>query len=113
MTAFPLDHNHNPIPALRLRKNGAHMIEATDTSERNAAAFDPKTKIVSIYATVPVFIRMGDVEVNASDEDHYFPDGVYYDFAIAGASGVQYSHIAVIKADDDGDDGEVYLSEKE
>ncbi len=111
MTAQPLDNNNNPIPALRLKSAGAHSIAATATSARNSAAFASSTKIVSVYASVPVYIKMGDASVIATSADHYFPEGVYYDFAIDGHASVHYSHIAVLRAD--ATSGTVYISEKE
>ena len=74
-------------------------------------AFDADTKVISVYASVPVYLKMGDVGVSATTSDHYFPAGVYYDFAIEGAASVHYSHIAALRAD--GVDGTVYISEKE
>jgi hypothetical protein len=109
MTLLPVDSNNNPIPAMRLRSGGAHSIAATATSARNTTAFDADTKIVSVYATVPVYLKMGNSSVSATTADHYFPAETYYDFAIAGDSGAQASHIAVLRASGD---GTVYISEK-
>lgn len=111
MTSQPLDMNNNPLPALRLKNDGAHTISASATSARNATAFHPATKIVSLFADVPVYVRMGDSTVAASASDHYFPDGIYYDFAISAHAAASYTHIAVIRAS--GDNGSVYISEKE
>lgn len=111
MTSLPLDINNNPVPALRLKNGGAHKIAAASASTRNTNAFSAATKIVSVYATVPVYIRMGDASVTASASDHYFPEGIYYDFAISGHAAAHCTHIAVLKADTT--DGMVYLSEKE
>jgi hypothetical protein len=111
MTSQPIDANNNPLPALRLKKNGAHNINASATTARNAAAFDEDTKIISVYATVPVYIAMGSGDVEADSGDHYYPDGIYYDFAIEGAASAHYTHIAVLRADSV--DGTVYISEKE
>lgn len=111
MTIFPLDANNHPIPALRLKSGGAHSINAGAVSARNAQAFSGGTQVVSVYATVPVFIRMGDSAVNASASDHYFPEGVYYDFAVGGAAAAHCTHIAVLRAGTT--DGKVYISEKE
>lgn len=111
MTSQPIDSNNNPLPALRLKKNGAHTIAAGITSARNAVAFDTDTKIISIYASVPVYIAMGGADVVADSGDHYYPGGIYYDFAIEGQASAHYTHIAVIRAD--GINGTVYISEKE
>lgn len=111
MTLQPLDSNNNPIPALRLKDSGAHSIAATASSARNSTAFDDKTKIISVYATIPVYIAMGDSSITASASDHYFPEGLYYDFAIDADAAAHNSHIAVLRAG--GEDGTVYISEKE
>ena len=51
---------------------------------RNSADFNSNTRVVSVYATEPVYIKFGDSSVTAAATDHYFPAGVYYDFAIGG-----------------------------
>lgn len=111
MTVQPIDANNNAIPALRLKDGGAHTINAGSTSVRNTNAFDAQTKIISVYATVPVYLRMGNSNVSASISDHYFPEGVYYDFAISGNASVRNTHLAVLAVS--GSDGSVYISEKE
>lgn len=110
MTMMPTDNDYYPIPALRLKDAGAHDIAATTTSARNATAFNENTRVVSVYATVPVRLKMGNGTVTAIATDHYFPAGVYYDFSISGGKDNQNTHIAVL-ADDA--DGSVYISEKE
>lgn len=111
MTSQPIDSNNNPLPALRLKKNGAHSIAASAASARNIVAFDEDTKIISVFASVPVYIAMGGADVVADSSDHYYPDGIYYDFAIEGHASAHYTHLAVLRAD--GVDGTVYISEKE
>jgi len=109
-TLLPTDDNNNPIPALRLRDGAAHSIAATSTSARNVTAFSEGTQVVSLYATAPVFVRFGSGSVVATTSDHYFPAGVYYDFAIGGDGQVQATNIAVLRAETT--DGTVYVSEK-
>ena len=111
-TLLPKDADNNTIPALRMRDNGAHNITTSAISARNSIAFDSGTKVVSIYATEPVFIAFGDSSVTATTSDHYFPAGVYYDIAISGGSGKgsQNLYIAALSA---GVDGTLYISEKE
>ena len=109
-TILPQDSNDNPIPALRLKSGGAHTISAASTSARNSTAFDADTRVVSVYAAVPVYIAFGDLTVTASTSDHYFPEGIYYDFAIGGEQAAHNTHMAVLRADID---GPVYVSEKE
>lgn len=108
-TFLPLDSNQNPIPALKLKSGGAHSISASATTARNASAFDADTKVISVYADVAVFLAMGADDVTASSSDHFFPAGIYYDFAIGDDVNGQATHIAVLH---DGADGTVYISEK-
>ena len=112
-TLLPKDADNNIIPALRLRgTGGAHAIAATAASARNAVAFDADTRVVSLFATGPVYLRFGKSGVTASASDHYFPGGVYYDFAIAGGDvkASRFTHVAVLRVSAD---AMVYVSEKE
>lgn len=112
MTYLPLDHDQNPIPALRLKATGgAHSVAATSSSARNSTAFNSETRVVSVYATGPVYLRFGGSSVTASNTDHYYPGSVYYDFAIGGGGKIgQFTNLAVLRADSD---CTVYISEKE
>jgi hypothetical protein len=98
-TLLPRDDDFHPIPALRLRSGGAHRIDASANSARNIIAFDTDTHVIGIFATGPVFIRTGDAEVAASSDDHFFPEGLYYDIALGDERQGQHSHIAVLAAD--------------
>jgi hypothetical protein len=112
-TLLPKDADNNIIPALRLRGiGGAHSIAATITSARNSTAFNAETRVVSVYATGPVYLRFGSSSVTAAATDHYYPTGVYYDFAIGGGDvkGPRFTHLAVLRASAD---CTVYVSEKE
>lgn len=109
-TLLPTDDNNNPIPALRLKDGAAHTIAAGAGAVRNANPFSSGTQIVSVYATVPVFIKFGAVTVVATSSDHYFPAGIYYDFAIGGDGQAQTTHVSILRAD--ASDGSVYISEK-
>ncbi|MGZ9108410.1 MAG: hypothetical protein ACXW4B_06270 [Micavibrio sp.] len=109
-TILPLDADNHPIPAIRLKPDSAHAIAATVTSARNSVAFDGDTKVVSLYATEPVYIKFGDETVTATASDHFYPSGIYYDFSIGGDKVPHYTHIAVLRVSAD---GTVYVSEKE
>jgi len=109
-TLLPCDENNTPIPALRFKEGGAHVINVTATSTRNVTAFDKQTRVISLFATGPVHIHFGSSSVTTTSADHYFPKGVYYDVAIGGNKTAQYSHIAVVSADYDCD---LYISEKQ
>lgn len=109
MTTLPNDRDSRPIPALRLKSNAAQAINVTSTSNRNTTPFDASTRIVSLFATGPVFVRFGDSSVTATATDHYFPAGVYYDFAIGGDKVEHTPYISVIRADVD---CTLYVSEK-
>ena len=110
-TLLPKDADNNVIPALRLRDGGAHALTVTGVAARNVTAFDDDTKVVSVYATVPVYMKFGDAGVTATTADHYFPAGVYYDIAITGGSskGAHDTYVSVLRFDED---GTVYISEK-
>lgn len=109
MTTLPRDTDNNAIQALRLSPQRAHTITASDESSRNTIAFDSETRVVSLYATAPVFLNFGDATVTATDSDHYFPDGLYYDFAIGGGKTLHFTHVAVLAVDGE---AQVYISEK-
>lgn len=104
-TLLPQDANGEPIPAMRLIEGGAHSIAAAATAAKNSTPFKETTKVVSVYATVPIFLKFGDSGDNAATTDHFFPDGVYYDHATGGKK-----HLSVIRSG--GTDGTVYISEK-
>ncbi len=112
-TLLPTDADNNPIQALRLKSGGAHTIAATTAaSARNATAFADTTKIISLYATGAVYVRFGTSTVTAATTDHYFPEGLYYDFAIASGNnkGASASHVAIRAVSAN---ATVYISEKE
>jgi hypothetical protein len=110
MTLLPIDDNNQTIPALRLKSGGAHSVAATTTaSASNTTGFDAGTRVISLYASGNVYIAFGDAGVEATTSDHYFPSGVYYDFAIGGGAVGQSSHIGILAADAN---CTVYISEK-
>jgi len=123
MSQMPRDSIGNPVPALRLAQDDegeskAHTISVSDTSAKNTTAFT--CKVASFYATVPVYLKFAESDdVTATSSDHYFPAGIYYDFAIGinSPKGVetdpdqQYTHVAALRAGSD--NGSLYISEKE
>lgn len=109
-TFLPQDSNENPIPALRFKAGGAHAISASTSSARNSTAFNSNTRVISFYATTPVYVKFGSSSVTAANTDHYFPAGVYYDIAIGGGPAAHYTHVAVLTLTGT---GTVYVSEKE
>lgn len=108
-TLLPVDSDNNAIPAMRLAA-GAHHISSTNSSARNSSAFADGTRVVSVYATEAVYIKFGGSTVTATSSDHYFPAGVYYDFAIGGDRTGHSTNLAVLRVSTNGD---VYISEKE
>lgn len=110
-TLMPQDSDSNIIPALRLVSgSGAHRVVSAAASARNVTPFAADTRVVSVYATQAVYINFGDATVTATASSHYFPAGVYYDFAIGGDRSGHHMHMAVLRVAVDGD---VYISEKE
>lgn len=111
MTTLPRDNDNTPIPALRLKPSGAHSINTTSVAAlRNAQAFDTSTRVMSIYATAPVYVAFGDSSVTATTSDHYFPSGLYYDIAIGGDKIVHTPYVSVLAVDSE---ATVYISEKQ
>ncbi|MCK5384125.1 MAG: hypothetical protein KAJ29_01020 [Alphaproteobacteria bacterium] len=109
-TLLPRDANNVPLPAMRLKNDCAHVIDVSSTSAKNTSAFDQQTRIVSLYATGPVYLRFGSSSVTATTSDHYFPEGVYCDVSIGGDKTGQSSHVAVIAASYD---CQLFISEKQ
>lgn len=110
-TIMPKDDDNNPIPALRLKDGGSHKMLASDTSSINTTPFSTETKVVSLYTTEDIFIEFGNSNAEATISSHFFPAGVYYDFAINNAKQLKDAHISVIKAT--ANNASVYISEKE
>jgi hypothetical protein len=90
--------------------DGAHRIAVGVASQRNAVAFDPRTRVIGIFATGPVFLRTGDDGVTASTDDHYFPENVYYDLSLGDGRRSRHSHLSAITASGS---CTLYISEKE
>ncbi len=110
-TFLPKDSNDNSIPVMRLKDSGAHTISATTSgSARNSTGFSATTRVVSVYSNSDLYIKFGDSSVTAAASDHFFPAGVYYDFAIGGDDAAHKTHLAARAVDTN---GPVYISEKE
>ena len=109
MSKLPTDNSGKPIPALRLKDDGAHSITSSGTSARNSTAFTAKTKVVSVFATEDVYLKFGDSSLTATTSDHFFPAGVYYDMALGEVDGTKDTHLAVLQVSTG---GTVYVSEK-
>lgn len=110
-TLLPRDDDSTPIPAVMLRPDGAHAVSFdAGSSSANATAFAPATRVVSLYATEPVYVRLGEAGVTANSGDHFFPAGIYYDIAISNVKTVHYPHIAALGV---GGAGTLFISEKE
>ncbi|MCD8562849.1 MAG: hypothetical protein LRY54_02065 [Alphaproteobacteria bacterium] len=111
MTVLPLDSNKNPIPALRLKTSGgAHSLTISGTSSRNTTAFDGKTRVISLYSTTDIYVRLGGASVTATSSDHFFPANTYYDIAVGGDETGHATYIAALQVSGG---GTLYVSEKE
>jgi len=108
-TKLPMDANDNPIPALRLKDGGAHAITVTASPTRNTAAFNQETRVISLFSTVDIIVKLGDSSINATASDHFFPAGTYYDIAIGGDGTGHTAYISALATDND---GTLYISEK-
>ena len=110
MTLLPVDSNDNVIPALALKTGGAQtIVVVTSSSARNPIAFSESTRIVSLYADVPLYLNFGESDVNAASDDHYFPAGIYYDFSIGGNGNDHTPYVSALAAEEN---GTLYISEK-
>lgn len=109
-TYLPRDIDGAPIMVLGFRDQAAHQIAATATSARNTTAFNAGTRVVSLYATAPIFIRLGDSAATATSSDHYIPANTYLDLDIGGGKSDHDAYMAVIAAT--AQTGTVYVSEK-
>jgi hypothetical protein len=108
-TLLPTDANNFPIPALRLRTGASHTIAVTATSARNSVAFNAATRVISLCATVPMFVRLGDNTATAVVTDHYIPAETVIDIAVAGDDEQTASYVAAIRL---ASNGTLYVSEK-
>lgn len=108
-TQIPCDADGVPIPALRLKADGSHALAVTAASGR-IGPFDPETRVVTVFASAPVFLRSGDADVTAATTDHYFPEGVLMALSLGGAKAGRHTHIAALQA---GTGGTLYVSEME
>jgi len=110
-TRLPTDANNNPISALRLCTDGAHAVAVSGNSARNTVAFNAETRVISLYATTDVYIKFsGNASDGATSASHFFPAGIYYDFAIGDPRNGNYRYIHALRVSAD---GMIYVSEKE
>lgn len=107
---LPQDVDGNPVPAIRLKPGKAHIVNSSASAARNATGFDEGTRVISVFATEPVYLAFGDDSVTATSSDHYFPANIYYDFAIGGDKVGQYTHLSALAVSTG---GVIYISEKE
>lgn len=108
-TLMPVDANDLPLPVLRLRAGSAHHIAVTATSVRNTTAFNTDTRVLSLYATTPMYVRFGINTAVATSADHFIPADTLMDFSIAGDDKQTFTHIAAIRVTSD---GTLHISEK-
>ena len=107
MTTLPNDNLGRPIPALGYVDGGAKTIAITATSTRNTTPISAEIKVISLYATSPCYIRLGDNAVTASTTDHYIPADNYLDIAIGPETKDRYIAALRVSAD-----GTLYISER-
>jgi hypothetical protein len=109
-TFLPRDDDHAPIPALRLKPDGAQTLTLSATAVRNTQAFSPRTRVIAVTATAAAFIRTGEAGVVASPADHYLPAGVYLYLSLGDQRAGAHRYIAAVEADGG---GELHISELE
>ena len=106
MTQMPLDSLGSPIPALGYADGGAQHITITSSNTRSTA-FSSICRVISVFASTPAYIRLGDSTVTATTADHYLPAGIYLDIAVGPST--QDRYLAVLRADTD---GTLHISER-
>lgn len=112
MTYLPVDQDGQAIPAMRLRPNKSHSVTVSSISARNLVGFDTETRVISVFATVPVYLAFSEANtITAESGDHFFPANIYYDISIGGGKTGQFKFLAAIAADPL-DTGTVFISEK-
>lgn len=109
-TFLPRDDDFAPIPALRLKPDGAHALPLSGASIRNAAAFAPRTRVIAVTATAAAFIRTGGDDVTATAADHYLPAGVYLYLSLGDDRQGAHRWLAALEAEGG---GELHISELE
>ncbi|MEI7609012.1 MAG: hypothetical protein WCJ64_16670, partial [Rhodospirillaceae bacterium] len=110
-TQLPTDENGHPIPALRFAPGGAHVLAVSAASAR-LGPFAAKTRVISLYATGPVYLATGDATVTAGTSDHFFPAGSYQHISLGGDLQGRNRHTCLAAMRADGDCS-LYVSEKE
>jgi hypothetical protein len=95
-TRMPTDMGGNPIPALMLYDDKAHHLTAGETSSTNTVPFNDNTSVIALYVSGDdgIYIQFGDSTVTATSSSHFFPAGIYYNFALHE----QITHVAVLRA---------------
>jgi len=112
-TCMPTDASGRSIPVLRLRASGAQTLPvSTSASSRTSRPFLAGTRVISVYATVPMFLASGDANVSASQADHFLPEGTYVDLSLGSDLSPQGRHdyLAAVALDTN---GQLYISERE
>lgn len=109
-TLMPRDDDLVPIPALRLRPGGAHQLAVGAVSATTVQPFPPGTRVISVFATGPVFLRTGTAGVTASPTDHFIPPNTYLDLSLGNPHTEVHTHVAAIRASTD---CTLYISERE
>lgn len=113
MANLPIDESGMGIPALGLKDGGAQKVNIEATANRSSELTGDindivhSARIISLYATTPCYIKIGDSSVEATDTDHYYPSGLYYDLSLKKSQ----THISVLRVG--ATDGILYISEKD
>lgn len=101
-TFLPRDDDHAPIPALRLKPDGAQTLALSADSARNVQPFSPRTRVIAVSADAGAFIRTGGADVVAAPTDHYLPAGVYLYLSLGDQRSGAHRYIAAVEADGGG-----------
>ena len=112
MTIQPRDAGNTPIPLLGYRHGTGQRIDfATGSATEQSDPFNSRTKVVTAYATQDCFFAVGNVTVDANDDDggsHFMPGSVPQDIVVGGKDDIA-TCISVSGANSA---GTLYISER-
>ena len=112
MTKFVKDDEGHPVPLLGYKSLGGQAISFNSSTATLSTQFHITTDIITITATSPVFIALGNSSVVANKANsHYILDSVPYDIVLgSNFVGPQDSlYLSVIGSTSS---GTLYISER-
>lgn len=112
MSKQPRDDGNATIPVLSYRPHRGQSVLYTTVAARSAKLSD-SVRVVSVYATDSCFIELGNATVQADvSTSHFIPGGMYMDISLGSETDARQNakYISVIS---EGNEGILYVSERE